>query len=166
LLNGSRTSEVIGALWSEIDTQQRVWTVPAERMKAGKVHRVPLSDAAIALLRSLPREADNPYLFIGSQQGASLEKRAMYRFLRKLGRKDITVHGFRSAFTDWAHDTTAYPKVVIDMAAAHAVGDKVEAAYRRGELLEKRRRLMADWSRYCTTSPVKAAGVVQLRAKR
>jgi integrase len=134
-------------------------------MKGGKVHRVPLSDAAVALLRALPQETANPYVFIGTRAGAPLSIMSMSKLLTKLGRNDVTVHGFRSTFMDWAHETTGYPKVVIDMALAHVIGDKVEAAYRRGELLEKRRRLMADWARYCS-EPAIAGDVVQLIRKK
>jgi integrase len=162
VLTAARTAEVIGAPWSEIDLDAQVWTVPAERMKGGKQHRVPLSDRAVALLRALPREDGNLYVFIGSRAGVPLPIQAMSKLLDKIGRSDITVHGFRSTFMDWAHETTGYPKVVIDMALAHVVGDKVEAAYRRGELLDKRRRLMADWARYCD-APVRSE-VVPMRA--
>jgi integrase len=124
-----------------------MWTVPAGRMKASKEHRVPLSPRAIALLQELPREHGNGFVFLGSRAGIS--NMAMTQVLRRMERGDITVHGFRSTFMDWAHDRTAFPKVVIDMALAHVVGDKVEAAYRRGDLFHKRRELMQAWSIYC-----------------
>jgi integrase len=163
VLTAARTAEVIGAPWTEIDLVARVWTIPPERMKGGKQHRVPLSDRAVALLKALPREQGNPYVFIGSRAKAPLPIQAMSKLLDKMGRSDITVHGFRSTFMDWAHETTGYPKVVIDMALAHVVGDKVEAAYRRGELLDKRRRLMADWARYCSAAPA-SSKVLPLRS--
>jgi integrase len=165
VLTALRTSEVIGATWSEINLDAAVWTIPGERMKLGKLHRVPLSDPAVALLKALPRETANPYVFIGSRAGVPLSIFAMNKLRVKMGRKDITVHGFRSTFMDWAHETTSYSKVVIDMALAHAVGDKVEAAYRRGDLFDKRCKLMADWARYCY-APGSAGDVVPLRGKR
>ena len=161
VLTAARTGEVIGATWSEVDLDAGVWTISAERMKGGKMHRVPLSDAAVALLRALPQEADNPYVFIGSQAGAPLSIMSMSKLLAKMGRNDITVHGFRSTFRDWAAELTNYQNHVVEMALAHAIGDKVEAAYRRGDLFEKRRRLMAEWARYCS-APAIAAEVVQL----
>lgn len=163
VLTAARTGEVIAAPWSEIDLAACVWTVPAERMKGGKTHRVPLSERAVEILKALPREEGNPNVFIGAKKGAGLSPMSMIKFLGKMGRNDITVHGFRSTFMDWAHETTGYPKVVIDMALAHVVGDKVEAAYRRGDLINKRTRLMADWARYCDR-PVAAEVVVPLRA--
>jgi integrase len=123
---------------------------------------VPLSDRAIALLRALPREAD--FVFAGERKGTAISSTAMSNLLGRMGRLDITVHGFRSAFRDWAAETTSYPNHVIEMALAHAIGDKVERSYRRGDLFEKRRRLMADWTRYCTTQLEEAsAKVIALR---
>jgi len=166
ILTATRSGEVIGATWAEIDLAAATWTIPAERMKKGdKLHRVPLSQQAIALLRSLPQESNNPFIFIGSRAGAPLSINMMSKLLAKLGRSDITVHGFRSTFMDWAHETTSYPKTVIDMALAHTVGDKVEAAYRRGELLDKRRRLMTEWARYCS-APVRGEVVPLLKGQR
>ena len=151
VLTVARTGEVIGAEWAEIDLTARVWTVPAERMKGGKVHRVPLSDRAVALLSALPREDDNPYVFIGSRAGDPLSSQAMIKLLRKMGRNDITVHGFRSTLSRLGcFELTNYQNHVVEMALAHKIGDKVEAAYRRGDLFEKRRPLMADWARYCS----------------
>jgi integrase len=157
-----RTGEVTGARWSEIDLKAKVWTIPADRMKAAKEHRVPLSEPAVAVLKSLPREDGNVYVFIGPTAGAGLSAMAMTATLKRMGR-GITTHGFRSTFMDWAHDRTAFPKVVIDMALAHAVGDKVEAAYRRGDLFDKRRRLMTEWARYCASEPATGEKVVALR---
>jgi len=155
---------VIGAKWDEIDIDGKTWMVPAGRMKGGKKHSVPLSKRAMALLRELPREAGNDHVFLGSRSGFGLSDTIMMRELWRLGHDDITVHGFRSTFMDWAHEQTAFPKVTIDMALAHTVGDKVEAAYRRGDLLQKRRQLAEAWARYCTSPPAEGA-VVPLRGK-
>jgi integrase len=119
---------------------------------------VPLSDRALEILRALPREAD--FVFAGERRGTAISSTAMANLLGRMGRLDITIHGFRSAFRDWAAETTGYPNHVIEMALAHAIGDKVEASYRRGDLLAKRARLMADWARYCMTRPADAAGSV------
>jgi integrase len=163
ILTAARSGEINGAKWDEIDGA--VWTIPAGRMKASKEHRVPLSARAVALLRDLPREDGTDFIFVGSQQGSGLSKMALGAVLKRMGRTDITVHGFRSTFMDWAHETTAFPKVVIDMALAHVVGDKVEAAYRRGDLLRKRSQLTDAWGKYCGSTPaVTAATVVPIRA--
>jgi integrase len=149
ILTGSRTSEVTGAKWQEIDLEQAVWIVPAERMKAGREHRVPLSGAALALLKGLPREQDNPFVFIGARQDG-LSGMAMSTVLKRMGYRDrATVHGFRSSFRDWTAEKTDYQNHIAEAALAHTVGDKVEAAYRRGDLFEKRRNLMEDWACYC-----------------
>jgi integrase len=162
ILTAARTGEVIGATWDEIDLLTGVWTVPAERMKGGKQHRVPFSDRAIEILNALPVEESNRNLFIGEGENNQLAKLSMPKLLRRMRSDDITVHGFRSCFMDWAHDTTGYPKVVIDMALAHVVGDKVEAAYRRGDMFDKRRRLMDEWAQYCSL-PIATAKVIRLR---
>jgi integrase len=161
VLTAARTSEVIGAAWSEIDFKTKTWTVPAQRIKGGKEHRVPLSDRALEILRRLPREDDNTFVFIGPRRNG-LSNMALTAVLRRMQRDDITVHGFRSTFRDWAAERTGYPNHVVEMALAHVIGDKVEAAYRRGDLFEKRRRLMAEWARYCTATPI-TADVVSLR---
>jgi len=147
ILTAARTGETTGAQWSEIDLDAATWTIPAGRMKGSREHRVPLSTRAIELLQSLPHEDGNEFVFLGKSAG--LGSTAMAQVLQRLGQNDITVHGFRSTFMDWAHEQTAFPKVVIDAALAHVVADKVEAAYRRGELLAKRRLLMQTWAEYC-----------------
>ena len=151
ILTGARTGEAIGARWGEIDFATKLWTVPAERMKVGKPHVVPLSERAIEILTTLPRTSD--FVFEGSRAGRPLSNTAMPMLMRRMGRVDLTTHGFRSTFRDWAAERTAYPRDVAEMALAHTIGDKVEAAYRRGELLAKRNRMMRDWSRYCGTVP-------------
>lgn len=164
ILCASRSGEVTGARWQEIDFAAKTWTIPGERMKMGKEHRVPLTDRAIKILEGLPREDNNEFVFIGLRPLTRLSSNSMPKLLDRMGHADITVHGFRSTFMDWAHEQTAYPKVVIDMALAHAVGDKVEAAYRRSDLLAKRARLMADWAKYCSSKPTtKSAEVIPLR---
>jgi integrase len=150
ILTAARTGEVIGAQWAEIDLTGKTWTVPAARMKAAREHRVPISDRAVEILQSTPTEDGNPFIFIGRKAGG-LSNMAMASVLRRMERAEITVHGFRSTFRDWAAEATTSPNHVVEMALAHAVGNKVEAAYRRGDLFEKRRELLAEWGRYCAT---------------
>lgn len=151
ILTATRTSEVLGARWAEIDFVRGIWIIPAERMKAGRELRVPLSNPAQALLRArAPKKAaPEAWCFPGASTGRPLSNMAMLKTLERLGRSDLTVHGFRSTFRDWAAETTSYPGEVVEMALAHSVKSKVEAAYRRGDLMEKRRSLMDDWARYC-----------------
>jgi integrase len=162
ILTGTRTQEVIGAKPEEIDLKKALWTIPAERMKAGKEHRVPLSPQAIEVIKARPA---GTYLFCGLKEGAPISNMAMLELLRRMGRDDLTVHGFRSTFRDWAAECTTYPREVCEMALAHAISDKAEAAYRRGDLFEKRRQLMLDWAKYCDR-PTGDAQVVPLSRKR
>jgi integrase len=162
ILTAARTGETIGAQWDEIDFDAMTWTVPAARMKAHKAHTVPLSDRAIALLRDLPRENGSPYVFPGSKDRAPLSNMAMLQLLKGM-RPGLTTHGFRSAFKDWATEATNHPNIVSEAALAHTVSDKVEAAYRRGELVEKRRLLMRDWAAYCSRPPIAGDNVTRLR---
>lgn len=162
ILTALRTGEVISAIWDEIDLTEKVWTVPPARMKAGREHRVPLSDRAVEILKSLPREDENPHVFIGGRKGKPLSNMAMLELMKHI-RLGFVPHGFRSTFRDWAAERTSYPNHVAEMALAHVVGDKVEAAYRRGDLFDKRRRLMADWARYCGQKAKVAGEVVPLR---
>jgi integrase len=159
ILTAARVGEVLGARWDEIVGD--VWTVPATRMKSGREHRVPLSKQAIALLRELPRTSD--YIFPGEQSGARMANNLPRKLLGRLRRSGITVHGFRSTFRDWAAETTAYPNHVLEMALAHSIPDAVEKAYRRGDLIDKRRRLMEDWAKYCGRVNVSHGAVVALR---
>jgi integrase len=152
ILTAARTNEVIGAKRDEFDFRQKIWTVPAIRMKAGRQHRVPLSDAAIDLLEALPLEKGNDCIFVGSRSGKSLSNMAMLELMRDM-RPDYVPHGFRSTFKDWCAETTNYPNIVSEMALAHRISNETESAYRRGDLVDKRRRLMRDWARYCTTAP-------------
>lgn len=150
ILTASRTSETLLATWSEIDLEKKLWTIPGERMKAGKEHRVPLSGAAVALLEKMQKVNQGSYVFAGAKQNKPLSNMALLMTLRRMKRGDLTAHGFRSTFRDWCAERTAYPAEVAEMALAHAVGDKVEAAYRRGDLFEKRARLMEDWANFCS----------------
>lgn len=160
ILTAARSGEVRGAVWSEIDMTGRIWTIPPERMKAGKEHRVPLSDAAVRLLEALPRIAGNDLVF-PSPRGLVLSDMTLTAVMRRMKRDEVP-HGFRSTFRDWASERTNYPREVAEMALAHTIGDKVEAAYRRGDLFEKRTRMMAEWARFCETTTA-AASVVPIR---
>lgn len=161
ILTACRTSEVLLAEWDEFDLDEALWTIPGERMKAGRPHRVPLSGEALRLLETLPNRKG--LLFPGQRKGKPLSNMAMTMCLRKLKHPDLTVHGFRSTFRDWAAEETHYPNIVAEQALAHVVGNAVEAAYRRGDLLEKRRALMADWAAYCTSNP--AGNVININQK-
>lgn len=143
-----RTREIIGARWDEIDWKAAVWTVPATRMKAKKLHRVPLSPEVVSLLREL-QPLGGDYVFPGGGRAATLSTAAMDAVLKRM-RIDGTVHGFRSTFRDWAGETTDHPRELIEAALAHEVGGAVERAYRRGDALEKRRALMNDWAKFCS----------------
>lgn len=146
ILTAARTSEVLGATWDEVDFDKAVWTIAARRMKAGREHRVPLSPRAIEILeQTKPLGKDRLF---PAERGGALSSMAMTMLLRRM-KLDCTVHGFRSAFRDWAAESTGYAHEVCEMALAHAIANKAEAAYRRGDLFEKRRRLLADWASYC-----------------
>jgi integrase len=167
ILTAARTGEVIGARWSEIDITAGVWLVPADRMKAGREHRVPLSDAASDVLRELAKPRANPkvdgFVFPGGKVGKPLSSMALLMLLRRIKRGDLTAHGFRSTFRDWCAEATNYPREVAEAALAHTLRDKTEAAYQRGDLMEKRRRLMAEWAAFCAR-PAAVGEVVPLRA--
>ncbi len=165
ILTAARTSEVIGATWNEIDFEDAVWTVPGARMKAGKLHTVPLTAAAIELLRAVPHEQGNPHIFIGGRSGKPLSNMAMLALMRRT-HPDYVPHGLRSSFRDWAGDMTNFPREVAEAALAHTLKDKTEAAYRRGSALDKRRKLMDAWARYCMSPAPTGEVVVPLRAAR
>jgi integrase len=148
ILTAARTGEAVGARWDEIDLAKKTWSIPAARMKMGKDHRVPLPERVMTILNELPRENNNPFVFVGSKAGAPIGYRAM-RDLVKLMRPGFVTHGFRSTFRDWASETTGFPPHAIEMALAHSVGNAVEAAYRRGDLFAKRVALMNAWAAYC-----------------
>ncbi len=162
ILTVCRTGEAIGARLSEFDVARGVWTIPGDRMKAGREHRVALSKRALEIVRTALTEGD--YLFPGGSKGRPLSNMAMLKTLARMGRGDLTVHGFRSTFRDWAAEMTNYPRDVAEMALAHVVGDATEAAYRRGDMFEKRRRLAEDWSKFCNGPVMKAGDVVPMRA--
>jgi integrase len=157
ILTATRTGELLGARWEEIDGD--TWTIPGEHTKSGKAHRVPLSDRAVELLRGLPRVGE--HIFPG-RAGEGMGETTLRKALKRVD-LSITVHGFRSTFRDWAAETTAYPNHVVEQALAHAIGNGVEAAYRRGDLFEKRRQLMQDWSDYCDRQNA-PAGVTPIRS--
>jgi integrase len=169
ILTAARSGETFGATWGEIDLEAKVWTVPANRMKGGKKHRVPLAPRAVAILEELAAlrtAADHasPYVFPGMRPGRPLSSAAMDMLLRRMKVAE-TVHGFRSTFRDWAGEATATPREVAEAALAHATGDETELAYRRGDALEKRRKLMLAWDRYLA-APAAIAKVVTLSALR
>ena len=150
VLTAARSGETRGMTWGEVDLEQRLWTVPGTRMKAGEMHQVPLSDAAVAILEAAkPTEVKPSVLVFPAQRGGVLSDMAMSQLLKRMGRADITVHGFRSAFRDWAGETTQFGREEIEMALAHTIESAVERAYRRGRAVDKRRNLMAAWASYC-----------------
>jgi integrase len=150
VLTAVRLGEAQKASWSEIDLDNRVWVIPGARMKSGKEHRVPLSPAALAILKDMHEVRHSDYIFPGSRQGYAMGKNQPGKLMKKLmGDAEMTVHGFRSSFRDWAAERTSFPREVAEMALAHAIPDAVEAAYRRGDLFDKRRKLMAAWAAYC-----------------
>lgn len=164
ILTASRTNEVLGARWSEIDFNNTVWTIPAARMKSGREHKVPLSDRAVEILHSLPREDNNAFVFIGSREGRGLSSMMLWHALTRL-RSGLTVHGFRATFRTWAAERTLYPRELAEQSLAHAIGSQVERAYARTSLFDHRRRLMTEWSKYCCSLPVNKAAVTSLRVR-
>ena len=158
ILTAARTGEVIGATWDEFDLEKKLWTIPANRMKVGKEHRVPLSEPALAVLQVVAAFRNGGHVFPGAKPRKPLSNMALLMTLRRMKRGDLTAHGFRSTFRDWVAECTVFPHEVAEMALAHAVGDKVEAAYRRGDLFEKRRELMAAWGTHCVAPITKAGG--------
>lgn len=163
ILTATRSGEVLNAQWCEFDLEKKVWTIPAKRMKAGQAHRIPLSPSAVALLKSIPKLDGNEHVFPGYKKGKPLSSMAMAMQLRRMDRKDITVHGFRSTFRDWASEQTSFPHETCEHALAHRISDKAEAAYRRGDQFEKRRKLMEAWASFCL--PRAGVKVVPLRTR-
>ncbi|MEL6574166.1 MAG: integrase arm-type DNA-binding domain-containing protein [Pseudomonadota bacterium] len=151
ILTATRSQEIRGAKWSEIDFKSKLWTIPGDRMKKEKEHEIPLSDATIKLLESVVREDGNDLVFIGRSKGGGMSENALRNVMERMGKSGITQHGFRSSFREWAGETTSHPREVIEHALAHSLKDKAEAAYQRGTLLPKRRVLMDDWAEYCST---------------
>jgi integrase len=168
ILTAARTGESMGATWGEINWSDKLWIIPAGRMKGGREHRVPLCDRALTILREMKPPADIPnageqFVFSGGKPGRPLSNMAFLMLLRRMGRADLTAHGFRSSFRDWAAERTNFPSEVPEMALAHVVGNKVEAAYRRGDLFDKRRRLLGAWADFLSKAPADTAKVVSLR---
>jgi integrase len=153
ILTAARTGEVLGAQWNEIDLDKEVWIIPANRMKMGSEHRVPLSQCAMKILEGMKTISSSGYVFPGRDSEHPLSNMVFLQLLKRMKRGDLTVHGFRSTFRDWVAERTSYPRDVAEMALAHAIGDKVEAAYRRGDLFDKRKRMMRDWATYCSMPP-------------
>ncbi len=167
ILTATRTSETLNATWGEIDEANSLWTIPARRVKGNREHRVPLSDVALAILASmkaLRHAGDGGYVFQGGKAGKPLSTMALLMTLRRMDRSDLTAHGFRSTFRDWAEDMTNFSNHVCEQALAHAIGNAVEAAYRRGDLLEKRRQLMVVWGAYCSR-PIEGNVIPLLKQK-
>lgn len=150
ILTATRSGEVRGASWDEIDLTDKVWIIPANRMKMKKEHRIPLCNKATTILKALPRISGTKLIFPNTK-GTQLSDMTLTAVLRRMKQNDITVHGFRATFRDWTSEHTSYSRDVCEMALAHTIGNKVEAAYRRGDLFEKRCRLMRDWGKFCTT---------------
>lgn len=164
ILKVARTGETIGARRTEFDHAEKIWIVPGERMKAGKPHRVPLTTGDVKLLNGLPIVSE--YVFPGRGEGKPLSNMAMLELLRRMGHAELTVHGFRSTFRDWAAERTNHSNIVVEMALAHTIESKVEAAYRRGDLFEKRRRLMNDWTSFCLAANTSGRVIEMDRTKR
>jgi integrase len=163
ILTAARSGEVRGATWSEIDLSGLVWTIPAERMKAGKEHRVPLSPRAVEILKGMGKVTGSEFVFPGAKPDRPMSDMTLTSVLRRMDRGDLTAHGFRSTFRDWAGETTNSSREVIEHALAHQLKDKAEAAYARGSLFQKRRRLMDNWATYCATVRGESANVVEIR---
>jgi integrase len=162
ILTAARTGEVIGARWSEINIAERLWTIPGERMKGGREHRVPLSNAALTIIERMAESRHSDFVFPGGNAGRPLSNMAFLMLLRRMGRGGLTAHGFRSSFRDWTAERTNFSAEVAEMALAHVVSDKVEAAYRRGDLFQKRRQLAEAWAKFCAAAPP-AGNIVPLR---
>ena len=150
ILTAARSGEILGMQWSEVDLDKKIWTVPADRMKAGREHRVPLAPRAVAILHQLETLRANEFVFPGQARNKPLSNMAMEMLLRRMKIENATVHGFRSSFRDWAGNVSDFPREVVETALAHVIGDKAEQAYRRSDALEKRRKLMDQWAAYCS----------------
>ena len=162
ILAAARAGEVRDATWDEIDLDNALWVIPAERMKSRREHRVPLAPQAVQLLKGLYQEEGNPHLFIGRRTGAQMAQMALSEALRRAGRTE-TVHGLRSSFSDWAHESTSFSNHEIELSLAHTVGSGTEKAYRRGDMADKRRRLMEAWATFCTSPAAQGGKVVAIR---
>ena len=149
ILTAARSGEVLGARWSEIDLAAKIWTIPAERMKAAREHRIPLNERAVEIVQSMGEAKLSEFVFPGQRRGRPLSVMALEMVLRRMGVENATVHGFRSCFRDWAGNETHFPRELAEHALAHVIGDKAEQAYRRSDALEKRRALMQAWAHFC-----------------
>lgn len=165
ILTAARVSEVCQARWPELDLRSKLWIVPAERMKSGRVHRVPLSDAALRLIKGMAAQRHGDHVFPGWRDRQPLSSAACLKLLRDMGRPDLTVHGFRSTFRDWCAEQTNYPRELAEAALAHVLKDKTEAAYQRGDLLQRRALLLQDWARY-GAGPAPAVKVTPSRKRK
>jgi integrase len=161
ILTAARSGEILGMRWDEVDLEKKLWTVPADRMKAGREHRVPLSTRAVSILRGLHKVKSGKFVFPGQVRNKPLSNMAMEMVLRRMELQSVTVHGFRSSFRDWAGNVTSFPREVVETALAHVIGDKAEQAYRRSDALDKRRKLMEAWAAFC--EPKSVSNVVVLR---
>jgi integrase len=153
ILTAARSGEILGMRWAEVDLDKKIWTIPAERMKAGREHRVPLSSHSASILCELHGVRSGEFVFPGQARNKPLSNMAMEMILRRLKVENATVHGFRSSFRDWAGNVSSFPREVVETALAHVIGDKAEQAYRRSDALEKRRKLMEAWASYCEPKP-------------
>lgn len=162
ILTCARTGEVLGAKWDEFDLANQVWTIPADRMKNGREHRVPLTNAAMRVVEQMAKVRSSKFVFPGTR--GHLCSRAMLHLLDRMGEAKITSHGFRSSFRDWAGECTNFPRELAEKSLAHTVGDETERAYQRGDMLEKRRRLMDAWAEFCTRPIASGENVVSMRA--
>ena len=164
ILTAVRVSEAVGATWDEIDIEKRMWSISASRMKANKAHRVPLSDAALKVVKKMQTNRQNDYVFPGLRGDRPLTIAAPLKQLRDLGHSDLTVHGFRSSFRDWAGETTNFPREICEAALAHSIGNATEAAYQRRDLFDKRAKLMQAWSDYCDVP--RTASITPIRTRQ
>lgn len=161
ILSASRTGEVIGARWSEVNWEEKLWIIPASRMKANREHKVPLTDEAIAVLEVM-RDLSPKFIFPGNKPNSGISNMAMTQLLRRLGRGDVTVHGFRSSFRDWAAEKGNMPREIAELCLAHEVGNEVERAYRRSDLIEKRLILLRRWAMFCNQ---RSNNIVHMKAQ-
>jgi integrase len=165
ILTAGRTSEILNSCWAEIDLRNKVWVVPASRMKGKREHRVPLSHAALAVLEKMKAVRDGDFIFPGAKRDKPLSNMSLLALIKRMERGDLTTHGFRSTFRDWAAERSNFPNEVVEMALAHAISSKAEAAYRRRDLFDKRRKLMDAWASFCARGAEGvSATVIQLRS--
>ena len=163
ILTAARTSEVLEATWDEIEGE--IWSIPAERMKMDRPHRIPLSAQALSILEYMKPVRNSDYIFPGQKTGRPMNNMTFLKLLERMGKGDLTAHGFRSTFRDWIGEATAYQNEVAELALAHVIANKAEAPYRRGDMLEKRTRLMKDWADYCERVPENYKNVTPIRKK-